>query len=92
MRISEDRQTYLARVIVDGLYDDDLVDYADDDEAMALRSIKKALAEWVKEDKDIDEIVQGKIRSLNRDVPEGSNEWDIMYSKYYEEEMVRRGY
>ena len=92
MKISEDRQNYLARVIVDGIYDDDLVDYPDDDEALALRAAKKALAEWVKEDEDIDSVVVGKIKSLKRDVPEGSSEWDVMYSKYYEEEMGRRGY
>ncbi len=92
MKISEDRQQYLARLIVDGIYDDDLVDYPDDDEALALRATKKALAEWVKEDEDIDSIVNQKIKSLKRDVPEGSSEWDVMYSKYYEEEMVRRGY
>ena len=34
MRISEDRVGHLARIVVDGIWDDDLVDYVDDDAAL----------------------------------------------------------
>jgi hypothetical protein len=89
MIISEDRQSVLARAIVDSIYDDDLVDYADDD--MALRIAKKAIAEFVKEDEEIDRRAREKVASLKRNVMEGSPEWDIMYKKYYEEERNKRG-
>lgn len=87
--ISEDRQAHLARLITDALYDDDLVDYSDDD--MALRFAKKAIADYVKEDEDVDRKAREKVASLKRNVIEGSPEWDIMYKKYYEEERNRRG-
>jgi hypothetical protein len=89
MIISEDRQIVLAHAIVDAIWDDDLVDYVDDD--LALRIAKKAVAEFVKEDEEIDRRAREKVASLKRNVMEGSPEWDIMYKKYYEEERNKRG-
>ena len=89
MILSEERVSHLARLIVDGIWNDDLVDYVDDD--AALRAGKKGLNQFVKVVQDIDAKVQAKIASLKRGVPEGSPEWDIMYGKYFEEEMQRHG-
>lgn len=89
MIISEDRQSHLAHVITDAVYDDDLVDFSDDE--MALRFAKKAIAEFVKEDEEIDRKAREKVTSLKRGVVEGSPEWDVLYKKYYEEERGRRG-
>ena len=89
MIISEDRQSHLAHLITDALYDDDLVDFVDDDRA--LRVAKQAVAEFVKEDEEIDRKAREKVASLKRNVIEGSPEWDVMYRKYYEEERNRRG-
>jgi uncharacterized protein len=89
MRLSEDRVGHLARLVVDGIWDDDLVDYVDDD--AALRAAKKGLNEFVKDVADIDKSVTAKVQSLKRGVPEGSPEWDVMYAKYFEEELERRG-
>jgi hypothetical protein len=89
MTLSEDRIAHLARVVVDGIWNDDLVDYVDDD--AALRAAKRGLNEFVKDVADIDKKVVAKIASLKRGVVEGSPEWDVMYSKYFEEEMQRRG-
>ena len=40
MIISEDRQTHLAHIIADTIWDDDLVDFVDDELAMSLLEIK----------------------------------------------------
>jgi hypothetical protein len=89
MIISEDRQSHFARLIVDGIWNDDLVDYSDDD--TALRVAKKGIAKFVAEGEEIDKKVREKVASLKRGVSEGTPEWDVMYGKYFEEEMVRRG-
>ena len=39
----------------------------------------------------IDKIAQRKITSQKRDIPEGSEEWTLLYRRYYEEEMKRYG-
>lgn len=89
MIISEDRQSHLAHRLTDSIWNDDLVDYTDED--LALRVAKKAIAEFVKEDMDIDQKARDKVASLKRGVVEGSPEWDILYRKYYEEERSKRG-
>jgi hypothetical protein len=87
--ISEDRQSHLAHILTDAIWNDDLVDYTDED--LALRLAKKAIAEFVKEDMDVDQKAREKVASLKRGVVEGSPEWDILYRKYYEEERGKRG-
>lgn len=89
MIISEERQIHLAHLITDSLWDDDVVDYSDDDQA--LRAAKRAIALFVKEDEEIDKKAREKVASLKRNVIEGSPEWDILYKKYYEEERNKRG-
>jgi hypothetical protein len=39
----------------------------------------------------IDQIAQEKIRNQKRDIPEGSEEWTLLYRRYYEDEMRRYG-
>ena len=89
MILSDDRQSHFARLIIDGIWNDDLVDYTDDDEA--LRAAKRAVSKFVKEGEDVDKKVREKIASLKRGVVEGSPEWDVMFAKYFDEEMSRRG-
>lgn len=89
MILSEERQSHFAHVIVDGIWKDDLVDFTDDD--MAIKVAKRAIIKFVTEYAEIDSKVQGMIASLKRNVPEGSPEWDVMYSKYFEEELRRKG-
>ena len=89
MILSEERVSHLARLVVDGIWNDDLVDYTDDD--AALRAGKKGLNQFVKDVEEIDKKVQSKIASLKRGVAEGTPEWDVLYGKYFEEEMQRHG-
>jgi hypothetical protein len=41
-------------------------------------------------DDEVDNMVRKKLNSLSRKVIEGSNEWDVMYAKYFEEEMNKK--
>lgn len=89
MILSEERQTHWAHILTDAIWNDDLVDYTDED--LALRLAKQAIREFVKEDEEIDKKAREKVASLKRNVVEGSPEWDILYRKYYEEERNKRG-
>ncbi len=89
MILSDERQGHLAKLIIDGIWNDDLVEYTDEDSAM--RVAKKAIALWVKDQANVDETVRTKIASLKRSLLEGSPEWDVMYAKYYDEEMRKYG-
>lgn len=89
MRFSDDRISHLAHLIHDGLYHDDLVDYPDEDKA--LREIKRTLIEYFKIEEEADRLAREKITTLKRGVAEGSREWEILYRKYFEEELSRHG-
>jgi hypothetical protein len=89
MILSEERLGHLARLVVDGIWNDDIVDYTDDE--AALRAAKRGLNLFVKTVDEIDKKVQAKIASLKRGVQEGTPEWDILYGKYFEEEIDRHG-
>lgn len=89
MILSEERQSHLAHIVTDGIWKDDIVDFVDDE--AAVRIAKKAIVAFVAESQDIDEKARQKVSSLKRNVVEGSPEWDVLYKKYYEEELNRRG-
>ncbi len=88
MRLTEDRIAHLSRRIMDRLYKDDLVDFPD--EGMALREAKAAFQAYMRAGDDVDTFVRQKIGKLSRRVPEGGREWDILYRKYFEEEIAKR--
>lgn len=90
MRLSEDRISHIAHLISDGIWKDDLVDFKDDDRV--LKEIKRAIAEYLQVEDGADSAARSKIRSLSRDVPEGSREWEILYRKYFEEETSKKSF
>jgi hypothetical protein len=52
--------------------------------------IVRVINEELKDDEVIDIEARRKIESQQRDIPEGSEEWDILYRRYYDEEMTKR--
>ncbi len=89
MKFSDDRISHLAHLIHKGLSKDQLVTYTDEDKAH--REIKKTLIEYLKVEDAADEAARAKIVSLKRGVAEGSREWEVLYRKYFEEEMTKKG-
>lgn len=89
MSMSEDRKNYLAHVIFDFLYDEDLADFSDED--LAVRAAKKGVHGFFAIDESMSEAARAKIRTLKKNIPEGGPEWDILFKKYYEEERNKRG-
>jgi len=88
VRLTEDRISHLSRQVIDRLYKDDLADFPD--EGMSLREAKGAFQAFVRAEEEVDAFVRQKIGRLARRVPEGGREWEILYRKYFEEEMARR--
>jgi hypothetical protein len=84
MSISEDRVSHLAHKIVERLWRDDLADWTD--ERRALECIKESLAAYFHVTEEIEEAVRAKLKTK---VP-GSRDWDILYHKFYQEELARR--
>ena len=83
-RVSENRISQLAHLVMDGLRKGKLAEFPN--EGRSLAETKVALRSFFQREDQIDELVRQKIASLSRRVPPGSREWDILYRKYFEEE------
>lgn len=53
--------------------------------------IVKAMTEILTMEERIDKAARDKVRSTKREIPEGSEEWDLMQRKYYAEELKKFG-
>jgi hypothetical protein len=87
-RPSASRISHLAHLIVDALRKGNMATFPN--EGRALAETKQVLADFLQGEDHVDEIVRRKISSLSRHVPPGSREWDVLYRKYYEEEMRKQ--
>lgn len=90
MRLSEERVMHIAHKIHDRLYLDEFVDYTDED--AALKEIKKIMADFLLMEEKIDNFVRQKIQTLKKGILEGSPEWEVLYRKYSEEELRKKGF
>ncbi|MBI2369201.1 MAG: DUF507 family protein [Deltaproteobacteria bacterium] len=89
MRLSEARISYISHRILDGLWGDELVDF--EDEERVLTAIRGVITKYLKVDEEVDEAVRRKLRTMSRRVVEGSREWDVLYEKFFGEELNKRG-
>lgn len=90
MRLSEDRISHIAHLLADGIWKDDLVDFTNDKQT--LLDIKRVIAKYLEVEDHADSAARDKIQTLSKDVPEGGREWDILYKKYFEEELAKHNF
>ena len=55
------------------------------------QEVVKILTDLLHDEEKIDATVRGRIASQKRTIPEGSAEWDILYRKYYADELRKIG-
>jgi hypothetical protein len=89
MRFSEERMLFLARESLTRLRDEKLAEIPNF--ASALRTGRELLEQFVSQGDAIDAVVRRKIASLKRGVIEGGAEWNILYRRYREEELRKKG-
>lgn len=86
MRLSRDKILRLSHLVLNQLNQDDEVEfYADLPEIR--QDILRLIEGEMKADEAIDALVRRKIESQKRTILEGSDEWEVLYRKYYEEEV-----
>jgi hypothetical protein len=89
MRLTEARILFLAREALVRMRDEGLADVPSFQHA--LRRARELVEQWIEKGDAIDEVVRKKIASLKRGVVEGSAEWGILYRRYREEELRKKG-
>lgn len=89
MKLSEARILFLARESLNRLRAEGLADIPN--YPLALRQGREVIAQWLEKGDQTDAVVRRKIASLKRGVVEGSSEWEILYRRYREEELRKKG-
>jgi hypothetical protein len=89
MRLSHAKVNHIANLLIEYLRTDSSVEFFQDDSDIRMEMVR-IINEELKDDEVIDTEARRKIESQRRDIPEGSEEWEILYRKYYDEELARR--
>ena len=87
--LSDEKQTHLAHVVMTALKDTELGSISLDS-PLVLKEIKRVIAEQLQEEMTLDQLVRTRLGSYSRPIPEGSQEWDVLYQKTYAEELRKR--
>ena len=90
MRVSRDKVNKGAHVVADALAEMNEVDFVEDRNSIRLE-IRRLMEEVLNQEARIDAAARQKIESQKRTILEGSQEWDILYRKYYNEEVKKLG-
>jgi uncharacterized protein len=90
VRLSRDKMNKLAHTVTDVLAEMDNVDFLEDRNTVRLE-VRRILEELLRQEARIDAAARQKIDSQRRTILEGTQEWDILYRKYYNEEVKKLG-
>jgi hypothetical protein len=90
VRLSRDKVNKVAHALTDALAGMDEVDFVEDRNTLRLE-VRKILEDLLNHEERIDQAARQKIESQKRTILEGSQEWDILYRKYYNEEVKKLG-
>jgi hypothetical protein len=90
MRLSREKIVKLSHVITDVLVASDDVEFVED-RATIRQNVVEILTALLKDEEHVDAQVRQKISSQKKEILEGSEEWDVLYRKYYADELRRMG-
>ena len=90
MRVNREKVNKVAHVVTDALADMNEVEFLEDRNTIRLE-VRKILEDLLNQEEKIDQSARQKIENQKRTILEGSQEWDILYRKYYQEEVKKLG-
>lgn len=89
-RLSREKINYLSKRILEALTKNDHVEFLDDTNEIRL-CIVRSIEEEMKLYETLDKRAIDKIQSQKKSIEEGSREWEILYRKYYNDELAKLG-
>jgi uncharacterized protein len=90
VRVSREKANKVAHAVSDALADMSEVEFLEDRNSIRLE-VKRLMEELLNQEAKIDQAARTKIENQKRTILEGSQEWDILYRKYYNEEVKKLG-
>ena len=90
MRVSRDKVNQVAHVLTDALAAMPEVTFLEEFNTVR-QEARKILETLLNQEERIDLAAKHKIENQKKTILEGSQEWDILYRKYYNEEVKKLG-
>jgi hypothetical protein len=90
MKLSRDKITDMSHKIVAALRKSRELRVKKDPNEVRLE-IVRAMTELLTAEEKVDHLAREKVRSQKREIPEGSEEWDLLHRRYYAEELKKLG-
>lgn len=90
MRLSREKTVRLSHQITDVLVSSDDVEFIDDRDTIR-QQIVQILTAMLRDEEKIELEVRKRITSQKKEILEGSEEWDVLHKKYYQDELRRLG-
>jgi hypothetical protein len=89
MSLSRQKINHLSQLIVKALQKAGHVTLLKPENDVRLQVVK-TLTDELRIEEIVDAEVRRKLLSYSRKIVEGNREWDVMYQKFYEQEMKKR--
>ena len=86
----EDRFSNIAHLIMDYLYEEDFIHFIVNDNQVK-NLISNSINEFIKGYDEADTIAYEKIKTYKRKLIPGTEDYDIVYHRLYEDELIRKG-
>ena len=90
MKLSREKVIQLSHRILAAVEELDEVEIFEEPNTIR-QEVVKILTDLLHDEEKVDLNVRQKITSQKRTIPEGGAEWDILYRKYYADELRRLG-
>jgi hypothetical protein len=90
MRLSRDKVSRLSKSVFEALKEFEQLVFVEDPQTIRLE-IRNSLEHLLEEEENLDKAARQKIESQKRTIVEGTQEWDILYRKYYADEVKKLG-
>jgi hypothetical protein len=91
MKLSRDKVSEISHKLVDMLRKSHDLRLKDKDPNNVRLEIVRLFTELLQAEDKVDRAARQKIRSQKREIPEGSEEWDLLLRRYYSEELKKLG-
>jgi len=90
MRLSREKIIRLSHQITEVLVSSQEVEFIEDRDTIR-QQVVQILTNTLREEEKADAEVRKRITSKKKEILEGSEEWDVLYRKYYTDELRRMG-
>jgi hypothetical protein len=90
MRLTREKVVRLSHQLIDLLVQSNDVEFIEDRDTIRQHMVQ-TMTNVLKEEEKVEVEVRKRITSQKKEILEGSEEWDVLFRKYYSEELRRMG-